>query len=189
MNAMGEQDKRISEAKDTLETISTWINNCDTKASTILALLGIILTLVFTNDGIKLAYIIVQKAVQSKTFSDIFYLLVWGCTFLTLLYGLYSLISVLIGRINRKIYKQQGLTIDSRIFFGAISDNATYEEFKQKALDASEESYINDLLSQIYINSKIANQKFKNYNRGLKIAIIGFVLFIIMFLLGVYIYI
>ena len=40
------EEKQVEAAKATLERINSWINNCDTKAGAILALLGVILTLV-----------------------------------------------------------------------------------------------------------------------------------------------
>ena len=52
----------------------------------------------------------------------------------------------------------------------------------------TKEEYLNDLLSQIYINSKIANEKHVNYNKGIKWTIIGFIALIVMFLIGIYLY-
>lgn len=43
-------------------------------------------------------------------------------------------------------------------------------------INQTKESNFNDLLSQIYINSKICNSKFKNYNNGLNYAILSILL-------------
>ena len=43
-------------------------------------------------------------------------------------------------------------------------------------INQTKESNFNDLLSQIYINSKICNSKFKNYNSGLNYAILSILL-------------
>ena len=37
-------------ADDTYEQVSSWINNCDSKASILLALVGVILSIAFTSD-------------------------------------------------------------------------------------------------------------------------------------------
>ena len=45
----------------------------------------------------------------------------------------------------------------SYIFFGSIC-KMSYDDFKKEEVD-----YLDDLRSQIYVNSKIATAKFKNY--------------------------
>lgn len=73
-------------------------------------------------------------------------------------------------------------------FFGKISDKASYQVFQNEVLNMTKEEYLNDLLSQIYINSKIANEKHVNYNKGIKWTIIGFIALVVMFLIGIYLY-
>lgn len=77
---------------------------------------------------------------------------------------------------------------DSVLFFGKISDKASYQVFQNDVLNMTKEEYLNDLLSQIYINSKIANEKHVNYNKGIKWTIIGFIALVVMFLIGIYLY-
>ena len=48
--------------------------------------------------------------------------------------------------------------------------------------------YLKDLLSQVYINSKIAHKKYLNYNTGVYLTIIGFISFVVIFLIGIYVY-
>ena len=62
------------------------------------------------------------------------------------------------------------------------------EVFQNDVLNMTKEEYLNDLLSQIYINSKIANEKHVNYNKGIKWTIIGFIALVVMFLIGIYLY-
>ena len=182
------EEKQVEEAKATLERINSWINNCDTKAGAILALLGVILTLVMTNEGLSACYEIASKAMANRTFSDIFYLIIWFVSFACLIFGLYRLISALFATINSEKYKQAKLETDSRIFFGFIGATPTYQEYRDKFAEMTIAEYTNDLLSQVYINSLIANKKFKNYNQGLKYAIIGFCWFIVMFIIGLFVY-
>ena len=182
------EEKQVEEAKATLERINSWINNCDTKAGVILALLGVILTLVMTNEGPSACYEIASKAMANRTFSDIFYLVIWFVSFACLIFGLYRLISALFATINSEKNKQAKLETDSRVFFGSIGATPTYQEYRDKFAEMTIAEYTNDLLSQVYINSLIANKKFKNYNQGLKYAIIGFCWFIVMFIIGLFVY-
>jgi hypothetical protein len=105
-----------------------------------------------------------------------------------LLFGFFELISVLIASINSKDFKQRQLTTNSKIFFGSIAKQNSYEEFKNDYIKMSLSKKLNDLLSQIYINSKIADEKYEKYNCGLKWTIIGFACFIILFVIGFFIY-
>ena len=77
---------------------------------------------------------------------------------------------------------------DSVLFFGKISDRASYQIFQNDILSIKKEDYLKDLLSQVYINSKIANEKYVNYNKGIKWTKIGFIAFIVMFLIGIFLY-
>lgn len=47
---------------------------------------------------------------------------------------------------------------------------------------------LNDLIEQIYINAEIASNKYATYNRGLILTIVGFVFFVMLLLIGIYIY-
>ena len=42
-------EEQIEEAKASLDRINGWINGCDSKAGTVLALTGVLLTIIFTN--------------------------------------------------------------------------------------------------------------------------------------------
>ena len=44
-------DEQIEEAKASLDRINAWINSCDSKAGIVLVLVGVLLTIIFTNDG------------------------------------------------------------------------------------------------------------------------------------------
>ena len=53
-------DEQIEEAKASLDRINGWINSCDSKAGTVLALTGVLLTIIFTNDGMTEIYNVLQ---------------------------------------------------------------------------------------------------------------------------------
>lgn len=46
-------DEQIEEARLLLERVNNWINSCDSKASIILALIGVLLTIIFTSDSLS----------------------------------------------------------------------------------------------------------------------------------------
>lgn len=58
-------EEQIEESKASLERINGWISSCDSKAGTILALTGVLLTIIFTNNG----FLAMNKIMQ-KIFSD-----------------------------------------------------------------------------------------------------------------------
>lgn len=52
----------------------------------------------------------------------------------------------------------------------------------------SKEDLLNDLIKEIYINADIASIKYATYNLGLKRTSIGFIVFVVLLLVGIYIY-
>lgn len=183
-----DKDEQIEEAKASLDRINGWINSCDSKAGTVLALTGVLLTIIFTNDGLTAMYNVLQKSIPPVNFCTVLYLGLLGISALVLGYGMVRLVLTLVARIDSNVYKEPGMITDSVLFFGKISNRASYQIFQSDVLNMKKEDYLKDLLSQIYINSKIANEKHVNYNKGIKWTIIGFIAFIVMFLIGIYLY-
>lgn len=183
-----DKDEQIEEAKASLDRINGWINSCDSKAGTVLALTGVLLTIIFTNDGLTAMYNVLQKSIPPVNFCTVLYLGLLGISALVLGYGMVRLVLTLVARIDSNVYKETGIITDSVLFFGKISNRASYQIFQSDVLKMKKEDYLKDLLSQIYINSKIANEKHVNYNKGIKWTIIGFIAFIVMFLIGIYLY-
>ena len=58
-------DEQIEEAKASLDRINGWINSCDSKAGTVLALTGVLLTIIFTNDGMTEIYNVLQDIYEN----------------------------------------------------------------------------------------------------------------------------
>ena len=183
-----DKDEQIEEAKASLDRINGWINSCDSKAGTVLALTGVLLTIIFTNDGLTAMYNVLQKSIPPVNFCTVLYLGLLGISALVLGYGMVRLVLTLVARIDSNVYKEPEMITDSVLFFGKISNRASYQIFQSDVLNMKKEDYLKDLISQIYINSKIANEKHVNYNKGIKWTIIGFIAFIVMFLIGIYLY-
>lgn len=66
-------DEQIEEAKASLDRINAWINSCDSKAGIVLALVGVLLTIIFTNDGMAEMYNVLQNIMPPANFCTILY--------------------------------------------------------------------------------------------------------------------
>lgn len=175
-------DTKIEIATQTLERNINFIVNCDNKSSIVLAFIGVILT----NNGLKLVFNIIKKCIEVKTFSNVLYLLFLGLSIYVMLYGIYNLGNVLIAKVSQKA---DGLgERNSNIFFTGIQKNPSYQNYQLNFCSLTKEQLLDELLSQIYINSEIAIIKYAKFNTGFKNTVIGFVLFISILIIGRYIY-
>ena len=159
-----------------LSQINQWINNCDTKASILLALIGILVGVIFSN---KYNYKLVS----------IYYLNPLPPSWQLIIYSIFLIISVimiLLGILNfLKIicpkFNVDSSNKDSLIFYASISENSL-KEYENK-IKSAEYSFREDLISQIHINASICTEKFENYKQGLKLTITGFILITVLILL------
>lgn len=170
-----------------LEFINHWISNCDTKSSFIFAFLGVLLTIIFSSTlGEDMASVFSLKKAENidcDTLKNFFCLLCVTAFFIGVVITFYYIYFTLRAKINPKVYSQAGLKTDSNIFYGTIASKK-YESFKMECDNETDSDFINDLNSQIFINSNIATEKFKNYNKSLMWALITFALFILFILLN-----
>ncbi len=167
-----------------LDIINQWINNSDSKASIMLGLVGILLTIVFTNGSLTYYTMkIIKEVFLNINFSDILYLLFFLSSVVFCVYGLYALIKVLIPTLKMKTNKTK-----SYMYFGSIAQYSSLEEYKEDLLEINEESFIDDLLNQVYQNSIICHLKYINFTKGIKCFIGGFISTLIMYCIGILIY-
>lgn len=177
---------KIEIATQTLERNIGFVTNCDNKTSIVLAIVGVFFTIILTNDGLNSIYGIINACMEKKTFCCIMYLFMLGGAIFVMLLGIYNLCGVLIARTSENA---EGVTIgNSKIFFTGVCKHGNCQVYKEQFYKMSEKELLDELLSQIYINSYIACQKYKKYNVGFKLTIIGFVLFVFILLIGIYIY-
>ncbi|MFB0919705.1 MAG: hypothetical protein QMB62_02300 [Oscillospiraceae bacterium] len=167
----------IDDARDTLDRIILFINNCDNKASIMLGILGAILTVFLTGSGIDTLNNILNLITNNLTFGGLILLIIMIVSVIIFFFGLYKLISVIVAKI--RISEN-----DSKIYFRDIAENESLELYRLKLLDMDENGILNNLIAEIYINSKICSSKFKKYNCGLRLSIIGLVTFVSFFLIG-----
>ncbi len=167
-----------------LDVINQWINNSDNKASIILGLVGILLTIIFTTGNITSQTTKIMKELFLNTnFSDILYLIFFLGSICVGILGLCDLIKVLIPTLKMKTNK-----IKSYMFFGSIACYTSFNEYKEDLLKSTEEDVFEDLLNQVYQNSIICNKKYENFAKGIKYFLVGFVSTLILYCIGVFIY-
>lgn len=170
-------DENIEKAKTKFEIVNQWITNCDTKSSILLAFYGVLLTLVFTSE---LQNMISNTFALETSLKNIGFIELMN--FISLLsiiaFIVFSILCLLFvyntlkARIDDEIYTQQELNTNSNIFFLKISSKS-YKDFKDASNLETSEDFLNDLNSQIFINSNIAAEKFKAYNKSLLFGFLG----------------
>ena len=144
-----------------------------------------IITVLFTNDSIIKKYTdLLKEVIKNINFSDVLYILFIVLSIGIIFWGLYKLIKVLIPTLQTKF----NLKKPSHIYFGSIANFNSSVEFKKSLNDTTEEELIDDLLNQVYINSIICINKFKNFQIGLKFSLSGFLLLIFLIIIGIIVY-
>lgn len=178
------KQKNIDDAYKKLEMINQWINNSDSKSSIVLGLVGILFTIVFTDTNfINNIERIISEISEHIIFSDVLYIIFFIISIVCCLYGIWSLIKVLVPTI-----KSKNMKIKSYLFFGSIAQYSNYKEYKDEYLKANDDDIIDDLLNQIYQNSIISNKKYISFTNGLRYFLLGFVSSLIIYGLGLLIY-
>ena len=169
----------IEDARDTLDRIIGFVSNCDTKASVVLGVLGVMLTIIATDSAISKLLLLIKTAASSGTALSVILLFLLVVAFTAFAFGMLILVSVLVAKTGTS-------KNDSKIYFTDIASNKNKTTYKEKVLKQLECDAIDDLISQIYINAVICDKKFKKYKLGLKFTLIGGAMFII--LIGVLVY-
>lgn len=177
---------KIDIATQTLERNIGFVTNCDNKTSIVLTAFGVLITIILTNEGLNEIFNIVKSCIATKTFCSILYLLCFAGAIFAMVLGMFNLGSVLIAKTSEEVIGRNDE--NSRIFFSGIRKNGDHNVYHQKFCAMNKEDLLNDLIEQIYINADIASIKYATYNRGLRCTIVGFVFFVILLLIGIYIY-
>lgn len=176
MNRKEEVKEKIDTGLNVYTNVKEWINNADLKISILAAFMAIILGYIIVDSNsnvIDKIINVINNGYISKihVIKGILVLALYSTTLLSII----KLLEALKAKINIKEYKDKKITTNSLMFYGSIS-NLDYSEYINKVKNQSEESKMNDIYSQIYINSKICNKKFKCYNLGLDLGKISIVL-------------
>lgn len=172
---------KIDKSEKKLESINQWISNCDTKSSFVLTFYGVVLTIIFTSDVgksiINTFSFVKSNDIDWRSLVNFFLLTLSISFFVTSLNTFYHIYSTLKGRIDPNIYRQIGLNTDSNIFFGSIASK-TFQNFESSSNNEDETKYLNDINSQVFINSNIVNEKFEHYNKSLFWMFISLAIFV-----------
>lgn len=163
-----------------LDRVINWVSNCDNKVSYLLALQGIILTIIFTSNN---TYII-RTLTYNFSLADS----VWGavlkffegiCLYTYIMLNVLSLFNAFLtlkARLNPDIYEEHGLNTNSVLFFDSIANRKFNDFVTDLQITTKNNQLDNDIDSQVFIISKICQLKFKHYNLALKYCGIGFLI-------------
>jgi hypothetical protein len=163
-----------------LDRVNFWVSNCDSKVSYLLTLQGIVLTIIFTSRNATaclLTTLSYKFSCINFGWKSIFRFLEGVSLYLFLAFifiSLFHAYHTLRARLDPKIFKQNGLETKSILFFETIA-NRKFSDFVNDQLSQTENQLNNDIDSQIFINSKICQQKFKHYNLTVKYYSWGFI--------------
>lgn len=178
------QDEIKQYADYTHERVSSWIDNCDSKASIILALLGVILSIAFTSDFILDGIVEQVKDIVNlcrgcfmpNGFVSIICIIILIISIVFFIISFKNLINVIYARLDNSKSEDN----PSISFYGSIG-SSSYDDYKKLVKGIKDGNIIDDKLRQVHICSKICLRKFTLYNKGICSLKIGLVLFAIFF--------
>lgn len=153
------------DAYKNLEIVNFWINNIDLKASFILAFLGMLLSTILCSDNLEILKTFISVPINTMNFIEILKPIVVLLLISSSLISAVFLILTLLART-----KIQNMP-KSYYFFGNIS-NSDRKDFLKYFKKLNDNSIINEILNQVYANSKICDYKSKLYNKSINLMII-----------------
>ena len=173
--------EKIESYFNQLDRTIGFVRDCDHKTSIVLAAVGIVVTLVIDQCGKDFVYLMsyVNNGILEPTSSFYLFMITLGISTLFLIYGIWKLIRVLIPVTDSSLCNGRSDLERHSVLFPVSISGFTYNKYKSKITEYTDEEYVNDILSQIYINSKICARKYHNYRRGLMFSVVGIVLMII----------
>lgn len=167
----------MEELNTRLDRVNGWINNCDQKASILLAFVGAMTAVLCTSDLICSGRDAIIKPFMDYWLNDIPYeFSIRNLLLFTLLipvsYNGFFMIKFLLLVLKPKTKivdidsnSDSSITRDSALHYQTIAQKK-FNAFNQQCIMQTEEQYLNDLCSQIYCNLLICNDKFENYRSG-----------------------
>ena len=181
-----ELDFKIEIATQTLERNISFIASCDNKTSIVLTSIGVLLTIILTNDGLNEIFDIINTCLSIKPYCNLLFALSFAISIVVMGTGIMILGRVLIAKVSEEASGIEAK--NSRIFFSGIIKNGDFSAYRNLFCSMTKQELLEELIAQIYINANIATPKYKDYNIGLKRTIIGFLMFIALLLIGIYLY-
>lgn len=171
----------IDTAQRTLDRTIGFINSCDTKASIMLAVLGVILTIIFTSSILDNIVNMADTISKSLSLCNWIFIVSSALSAFLFIFGVVKLTMVLYAMVSVS-------GEDSKIYFLDISKNENYTSYKNKLQRIKSNDLLDDIANQIYINAVICSKKYERYNKGLKFSLIGLAMLLILYIIGILIY-
>ena len=186
VNNTKKDSDELEYALNVLDRVDMWIGSCDNKLGILIGIIGVVLTICITSDSVNSFLVFIKnlyvRVEGSKDIQATFFLFLVVIAVVLWALAAYFLVKALFVRINTEDFKQEQVHNESNIFFGSISARK-YKDFKKSFLSQTNDDKISDVLSQIFINSNIAQIKHKYYNKGLFIVIIASLFTVVLLLL------
>lgn len=175
----------IQDLNKNLDRINEWIKNCDSKASIMIAVIGLFFTLLLNDSILTLAQHIITFVFSNTHIFKIIYGIAIIIFLLCLILGLTFLFFTLNPILNLDLKKENLDSSNSVYYFGSIA-NMSFSEYSRLSSQASKnpEIQIESLKQQIFINSHIATKKYQSFKKGLYFSFLGLLGLIIFVLLG-----
>ena len=179
-----ENDEKMEKKEDLLDRLNRvleWIRACDTKASILLAVIGLIMT-IFSSEYFFTKYKqIIKYNLNNFDFSKFLFFFILIIFLLLFIFGIICLVLELNPSLISK--RNSNRDINSLYFFESIA-NKELAQFKQEILETSIDDDLEDISTQIYINSKICTRKYKLTKFGVLCSMTGTFGIITMFFIG-----
>ena len=164
-------DVRISRGVEALDRANNICVNCDNKASVVLAIVGVILAAILSEEGEGVVFKLVKSYLSMNSgFGDVVYRGVTLIALIASIIGVVLIVSVLFAqKKNEDIY--------SVVFFGDVAKFTSHEKYLDRLREMSDREYWIDLETQVYQVSRIAKSKCWRLNFGIIFLLIGVVAF------------
>lgn len=160
--------QRIDDSYKTLDRIDSWINSCDNKISVLIGIMSVVCTICITTDSVNRVYSFAINVLLSNiNITKIVFIILFVVSLGFDAIAFRCIVGVVFARVDNNRYSQKDMPMESNLYFGSIAERS-FLQFKKSYLHESPTEQINDILSQIYINSKIARKKYNYYNKSLK---------------------
>lgn len=181
-----ETKRSHDELVEILDRNSSWIENCDNKASIILGMIGVVAGIFLATDYVGKIYNIIlhMTSKENLSFGSIVFLLILTLSVLGMIIGCLLLIKVLVPRYKIEEYKRRGINKESVIHYSSIAKHKSFTKYKNKLIRLSNEDMSEDIMEQIYVCAIICQKKFTAYKSGLYFCTVSFLIFVLMVTLG-----
>lgn len=157
--------EKYEKTENILNRTIEFINSCDTKASIIITLVGILMTAlsaIFVGDVVNIK----SNDIQLCSKGCIAYFVIAGISMIFMVIVMIMLIIVLFARTKSKR--------DSKMFFGNISKKEL-SKYEEEMMSINADELFSDLIQQIHINSIICDRKFRYFNKALVLLLFSIV--------------